>query len=56
MQEVSIDDVNPELVVTDEYVLSLFQEKKVEVTFLFRSFFTNTKILREIILKILDKA
>lgn len=56
MQEVSIDDVNPELVVTDEYVVSLFQENKVEVTFLFRSFFTNTKILREIILKILDKA
>lgn len=52
MQEVFIDEVSPEEILSDTFITSLFHENEVKITFLFRSYFTNTKILRELITKL----
>lgn len=51
-----IDEISEETIISDEYIASFFHQEKVEVTFLFRSHFSNTKLLRELIIKILQKA
>lgn len=56
MQEVLIDEVSPDVLLAETYIASLFIEEKLEVSFLFRSSFSNTKLLREIIIKLLEKA
>ena len=56
MQEVLIDEISDEMVVSDEYIATFFHQEKLEVTFLFRSFFSNTKLLRELIIRILQHA